>query len=404
MSARHQRVLDTLELREPDRVPTMDVMEEYSNIYEILGKKPLPFGFLFTNRHTGRVLDRLAPYVNKAQLFDREMDHFSYDRTQASVKMNYDATWVMHVPIFRLCDTKNFVDIYGRRYDTVIDEKGNLATPMYREGLITSPQDWKDWDKADIFGLPRKANRVFSRIQKDMGDKIFIFGAFLYGLFENTWQPMGFERFAVAVRREKEFIRRMIKFYEDHFCMMLEAWADAGLPGAIYTDDMAYRSGPMLNPRLMEEFYGDALRRITGTAHSLGMKIVVHSCGNVIPLLDWFADCGFDGVHALEPTAGVTLSQAKQMVGDRLCLVGNIDITHILVDAGKEEVFEAVRTSIQAAGKGGGYIVAPTNSHQAMTVNRLRWMVEAVEKYGAYPIDQGKKARGKGGKKKRAKK
>jgi len=51
---------------------------------------------------------------------------------------------------------------------------------------------------------------------------------------------MGFERFAVAVRKEKAFVRRLIKFYEDHFCMMIEAWADAGLPGAIYTDDMAY--------------------------------------------------------------------------------------------------------------------------------------------------------------------
>jgi len=386
MSANHDRVLAALELREPDRVPTMDVMEEYSNIYEILEKKPLPYGFLFSNRHTGRVVDRLASYVNKVELFDREMDHFSHDRTEASVRMGYDATWVMHVPIFRLCDSRTFVDIYGRKYDTVIDERGNLATPMYREGLITSPQDWNDWDKSGVFRLPAKANRAFSRIRKDLGDKIFIFGAFLYGLFENSWQPMGFERFAVAVRRDKAFIRRVIKFYEDHFCMMLEAWADAGLPGAIYTDDMAYRSGPMLNPRLMEELYGDALRRITETAHSLGMKIVVHSCGNVIPLLTWFADCGFDGVHALEPTAGVELAKAKEMVGDRLCLVGNVDITHILVDANKEEVFEAVQQSIEAAGKGGGYILAPTNSHHGMSLERLRWMLEAVEKHGVYPL------------------
>jgi uroporphyrinogen decarboxylase len=178
----------------------------------------------------------------------------------------------------------------------------------------------------------------------------------------------------------------MIKFYEDHFCMMLEAWADAGLPGAIYTDDMAFRSGPMFNPRLMKELYGDALQRITETAHRLGMKIVVHSCGNVYQLLDWFADCGFDGVHALEPTAGVELSRAKEMVGDRLCLLGNVDITHILVKANKEEVFDAVRAGIQAAARGGGYIVAPTNSHQVMSVTRLRWMLEAVEAFGRYPI------------------
>jgi uroporphyrinogen decarboxylase len=91
-------------------------------------------------------------------------------------------------------------------------------------------------------------------------------------------------------------------------------------------------------------------------------------------------------VHALEPTAGVELSKVKEMVGDRMCLLGNIDITHILVDASKEEVFEAVRASIQAAGKGGGYIVAPTNSHPDISLERLQWMLEAVERFGHYDV------------------
>lgn len=386
MSERHDRVLAALECREPDRVPTLDVMEEYGNVYEILGKKPLPYGFLFTNRHTGRVIDKIAPLLNWSRLFDREMDRFSYERTAAAVKMGYDAAWVMHVPIWRFIDSKKVVDIYGRSYDVVLDGRGNLATPIYREGLITNPGDWQAWDKRDLLRLPERTNRAFTRIQRDLGRQIFIFGSFLYGLFENSWQTMGFERFVLAVRRDRSFVRRMIKFYEDHFCMMLEAWADAGLPGAIYTDDMAFRSGPMFNPRLMKELYGEALQRIAETAHRLGMKIVIHSCGNVYQLLDWFADCGFDGVHALEPTAGVELSKAKEMVGDRLCLLGNMDITHILVQADKEEVFDAVRASIRAAARGGGYIIAPTNSHQTMSVDRLRWMLEAVERFGRYPI------------------
>ena len=386
MSLSHTRVIEALEHREPDRVPTMDVMEEYSNIYDVLGKKPVPLGFLFANRYTAKLMDRLAPYINRSHLFDSEMDRFSYDRTAAAVKMGYDSAWVMHVPIWRFRDSKTATDIYGRYYDVVLDGRGNLGTPMYKGGLISSRADWDSWDKKDLMRLPERANRAFSRIQKDFGEKIFIFGSFLYGLVENSWQIMGFERFAVALRKDKEFIRRVIKFYEDQYCMMVQAWADAGLPGAVYSDDMAYRSGPMLNPVLMEELYGQAFRRITETAHSLGMKIIVHTDGNVYPLLEWFIRCGFDGVHALEPTAGVELAKAKEMVGDRLCLLGNMDITHILVDADKDEVFEAVRNSIRAAGPGGGYILAPTNSHPGMSVERLRWMLEAVEKYGRYPL------------------
>lgn len=386
MSPSHERVLAALELRQPDRVPTLDVMEEYGNIYEILGRKPLPLGQLFQNRQTSRLIDRLAPWINRLGLMDLEMDSFSYHRTEAAVRLGYDAAWVMHVPIWRFRDSRTAVDIYGRRYDVCFDGKGNLATPMYREGLIRSLDDWLRWDKGDLLRLPARANATFGRIQQDFGEQIFIFGSFLYGLFENLWQSLGFERFVVATRRDKALLRRMLSFYEDHYCLMLQAWADAGLPGAIYTDDMGFRSGPMLNPKLLEELLGESLRRITRTAHELGLKIVIHSCGNVYRLLPWFADCGFDGVHALEPTAGMELSKAKELVGERLCLLGNLDITHILVDASRDEVFEAVRASIQAAGRGGGYILAPTNSHQTMSVERLRWMLEAVEQHGRYPL------------------
>jgi len=110
----------------------------------------------------------------------------------------------------------------------------------------------------------------------------------------------------------------------------------------------------------------------------------MHTCGNVYALLDWLADCGFDGVHGLEPTAGVELAKAKEAIGDRLCLVGNIDVTHILMDASKEEVFEAVRVAIGDAAAGGGYIVAQTNTHPKISVQRLEWMLEAVEQYGGY--------------------
>jgi len=387
MSACHDRVLAALELREPDRVPTMDVMEEYANIYDVLEKKPTPLGFLVTNRYASKLFDAAMPLLNLIHFMDSEMDRFSHDRVEAAVKMGYDAAWVMHVPIWRFRGSKVAEDIFGHYYDVVVDHRGNIATPVYRGGLITSPADWKAWDKRAILRLPEKANRVYAGIQKDFGDRIAVFASFLYGLFENTWQPLGFERFAVALRREREFIKQVIKFYEDHYCLMIEAWADAGVPGAVYSDDMAYRSGPMLNPRLMDELYGDSFRRITETAHAVGMKIVVHTDGMVYPLLPWFADCGFDGVHSLEPTAGVELARVKEMVGDRLCLLGNLDITHILVDASREEVFETVRESIRAAGVGGGYIVAPTNSHPAIDMQRLRWMLEAVEQYGRYPLD-----------------
>jgi uroporphyrinogen decarboxylase len=385
----HARVIAALEKREPDRVPVLDMTMEYRIIYGALGKKAPPLGFFFENPYASRVTDWLYPRVNQSWTVDPSMDALTYDKTKAAVAVGYDAAWVMHVPIYRFESSKLMYDIYGRRYNVVIDRGHTLGTPMYREGFIHSPDDWKAWDKRSIFKLPAKNHRVYAKVHKSFGESIFIFGMFSGGLFEITSQSMGFDRFVVAMRKEKAFMRRYIKFYENLYCAMIEVFADAGLPGVMYTDDLAYRYGPMLNPRAYEEHFGDSYRHITETAHSLGMKIPIHSCGNVYSLLEWFADCGFDGVHALEPTAGVELARVKEMVGDRLCLMGNIDITHILVDATKEEVFEAVRQAILDAGAGGGYILAATNSHPDVNLDRLRWMVEATRKYGDYPLQVG---------------
>ena len=122
---------------------------------------------------------------------------------------------------------------------------------------------------------------------------------------------------------------------------------------------------------------------ITSIVYSMTM---IHSCGNTSTLLPWFADCGFDAVNPLEPTAGVDLASAKKAVGDRVCLVGNIDVTHILVDADKDEVFAAVKQAVADAGKGGGFILAPAHDHSRMSVERMRWMVEAGRRYGNYPL------------------
>jgi uroporphyrinogen decarboxylase len=234
--------------------------------------------------------------------------------------------------------------------------------------------------------LPEKANRVYAKIQREYGKDVFILGFISYGIFENIWQSLGFERFATACRREKDFMRRYIKFYEDWFCEVMQALAAAGIPGVAYTDDLAYRSGPMVSPKMIDELFGDSYRRIVETAHSAGLKILMHSCGDTTKLLPFFADWGYDAVHPLEPTAGMRLADAKELVGDRICLVGNLDVTHTLVDASREEVFEEVRHAINDAGGGGGYILAPDHSYQGVSIERLRWMVEAGHQYGVYPL------------------
>ncbi len=112
------------------------------------------------------------------------------------------------------------------------------------------------------------------------------------------------------------------------------------------------------------------------------MKIVTHSCGNVMPLLDWLPDCGVDGVQSLEPTAGVDPAAAKELAGRHLCLAGDIDVNP---GAGGFQPPKGVRCSAEGHPRRGtgdaGFILSPAHDHADVPLERLQWMVEAVHRH-----------------------
>jgi len=383
----HERTTAALNLQQPDRVPVFSCTEEQNQIYEILGEEgsAVPLS-LIQQGISGALFKLAAPLVNCSGWFNRELEKFMAKKVEADIAMGYDCSWLMYSAIFKLRDNRQATDIYGRLYDFVADPDGNLDTPMYREGLLTTPERWDAWPHPDPDRFHKTMHRVFSDLQRHYGDRIYLMGSLCWGIWENVSQVMGLPGFAVALRRDPDFVRRMVKYYETLYLAAVHAVADAGLPGFVYSDDMGYKSGPQTSPRVLDEFFGSSLRRVADEAHKRGLKIIIHSCGNIYQLLDLFVEWGFDGVHSLEPTASIDLAEVKQRVGDKICVFGNLDITHVLSHGTHQEVEEAVKAALQAAAQDGGFIMAMTNSHNGVKVENTRWMIEFTHRYGTYPL------------------
>jgi uroporphyrinogen decarboxylase len=85
-----------------------------------------------------------------------------------------------------------------------------------------------------------------------------------------------------------------------------------------------------------------------------GAFAILHICGNMTPVLDLLADTGADIV---ELDTDVMLDNAKARIGGRVCLMGNIHPTQVLLQGSPKEVEEACRQAIKDAGAGGGFIL-----------------------------------------------
>ena len=164
---------------------------------------------------------------------------------------------------------------------------------------------------------------------------------------------------------------------------------DAGAEAVLVADDFAYKTGPFISPKHWTEIVYPELRRVVENFHKRGVPVLIHSDGNITSLLHGIVKAGIDAVQPLEPTAGMRLREVKREYGDKICLIGNIDVAYTLASGTIEEVVEEVKTAIKDAAYGGGYILGSGHTiHDSVSPQNFVAMIKATKKYGKYPISE----------------
>jgi uroporphyrinogen decarboxylase len=166
----------------------------------------------------------------------------------------------------------------------------------------------------------------------------------------------------------------------------------AGAEVVFMGDDYAHNQGPMMSPGVFRQFILPRLKQMIDLIHDEGALCVKHSDGNLYPILEMIVSAGPDGINPIEPVAGMDLKTVKQLVGNRVCLLGNIDCGHLLPHGTPAQVREAVRQAIADAGAGGGFILTSSNSiHSSVDPRNFVAMVNACHELGRYePTSAGK--------------
>lgn len=100
-------------------------------------------------------------------------------------------------------------------------------------------------------------------------------------------------------------------------------------------------------------------------AHNAGQRVVYHTCGGMMPLLDMIAGMKPDAMETFTPSSlggDADLARAKKQIGHRVCLIGGFDQFHHFKGCRPAETRAAVRRCFEEAGEGGGYILS-TSDH-----------------------------------------
>ncbi|MBN1555708.1 MAG: hypothetical protein JXA11_13270 [Phycisphaerae bacterium] len=157
---------------------------------------------------------------------------------------------------------------------------------------------------------------------------------------------VGLEAFSYYLFDCEDVIIRQLELNTQGACR----WAEALTPEepfdvVLVCEDIAFKTGPMVNPAWLKEHYFPRLKKIIDAIHASGKKVFFHSDGNLNQIMDGLVEAGIDILNPIEIAAGMDLADLHKRY-PKLIFAGGIDASRLLPFGSKRDIADAVTKAI----------------------------------------------------------
>ena len=339
-----ERVLTTLNHEEPDRVPiftlgidSRDVIRGYKK--QMADKRP----------KKGKKRKKIAELsILDVKKVVKLYQHIGIDLIAMPVCLfpfGESAGFGVTKPGLKTPPETNMVDEYGRVFHFYKAPDSDLSLLNYVGGIFDSEtgnleeiiDKYEKWAPLDVNIKERYSMYKSSlRYSKDKGPYII---PSLAGFLEVTWESFGFENYAKLLYEHPDFIEQVTKNNEDFSRALTEILIEKyNIELLLVYDDLGYKTGPFISPRQFNKLIFPKMKSLVKLCHKSGVKVILHSCGNLNQILDKIIETGIDGLNPIEPSASMDIFKIKKDYGKKLSLIGNVDTTDLLSRGSPEQV------------------------------------------------------------------
>lgn len=166
----------------------------------------------------------------------------------------------------------------------------------------------------------------------------------------------------------------------------LEKWLGAVGPYIdiiVFGDDLGGQGGPMLSPSMYREYFKPFHKQLWNKAKELAdVKVNLHSCGGIEPLIPDMIEIGLDAVNPVQITCtDMDARELKQKYGNDICFWGGgCDTRDILPSATPQEVEQHVKEQIDIMMPDGGFVFQQVHNIMAdVPIENILAMFEALK-------------------------
>ncbi len=196
-------------------------------------------------------------------------------------------------------------------------------------------------------------------------------GPLFFSIYQVGQELFGYEKFFTFMAGDRDLMHCWLEFLTSTCIERLGKYLSAlgpCLDVIMMGDDYGLQNSLQMSPQMFRELFKPYLVRVCRAVKEFapGIKILLHSCGSVAPIIPDFIDAGIDALNPVQVTAaGMEPAFLKKEFGREIVFWGGgVRTQSTLVKGTVEDVAAEVREMIDIFGPGGGYIFCPIHDIQ----------------------------------------
>lgn len=192
----------------------------------------------------------------------------------------------------------------------------------------------------------------------------------------------GIKRWSRYLRKNREELRQMCDFMIDGFIAN-----DLFLKKMIRVNRsyicLERVSNTFISGEIFEDLVLPYLKKMVKINNKLGYTNLFHMDTNWTPFLEYFLELPKNGRYILH-LENTDIIKAKEILGDRMCLMGNVNSSLLSIGSPKE-VDKYCKKIIEKCKEGGGFILGSgCEVASDAKFENVQAMIDAGKKYGSY--------------------
>ena len=311
----YERIMKALNCQKPDRVPVFPIVREWC-LRQV--------GFTFSEAMTCAEKHVFAMYYCAREFgFDAVIDfiaiHSESEAMGSTIKIPKDGP-------------PSVVEFAVKDYET------DLAS-------LKIPDPWKDGRMPMLLSQTQRLKELC----KDYWPVI----SYIQAPFRHASMLRGSDFILRDIHKKPQRLKELMEIATASQITYGLACVQAGADIIFIADPMS--SGDLISPKMYEQFAFPYTSRVVEEIKKTGVKTIMHICGDTTDRLKLMAQTGVD---CLSLDQKVDMGKAREILGNNICLFGNVDPTNTLLFKDAETVEQESREILSKAATDGAFILS----------------------------------------------